>query len=148
MNTDWGFKGKYQASRFCLYLRPSVFICGDNFFAGRSRQIFYNRGMSEFLCIEIGGTKLQIFRGDEKGFIGEPWKAPADRIGGGPAISRQILEGIAALRSQGAGPTAIAVGFGGPVDFARGTIVRSHQIEGWEDFPLRDWLSKETGLPV
>ena len=104
--------------------------------------------MDEFLCIEIGGTKLQIFRGDRDGFVGEPWRATADRAGGGRAISRQILEGIAALRGGGAKPSAIAVGFGGPVDAARGTIVRSHQIEGWENFPLRDWLSKETGLPV
>ena len=104
--------------------------------------------MSEFLCIEIGGTKLQIFRGNRDGFIGAPWKASADRAGGGLAISRQILDGIATMRSQGAKPSAIAVGFGGPVDFARGMIVRSHQIEGWENFPLRDWLSKESGLPV
>ena len=104
--------------------------------------------MPEFLCIEIGGTKLQIFRGNPDGFIGAPWKAAADRAGGGPAIAKQILDGIATLRSQGAHPSAIAVGFGGPVDHARGTIVRSHQIEGWENFPLRDWLSKETGLPV
>src|SRR5690349_23736490 len=95
--------------------------------------ILYNPGMTEFLCIEIGGTKLQIFRGNKDGFIDEPWKAPADRGGGGRAISRQILEGIATLRSQGATPFAIAVGFGGPVDFARGTIVRSHQIDGWEN---------------
>jgi glucokinase len=104
--------------------------------------------MPEFLCIEIGGTKLQIFPGNKSGFIGDPWKMPADRGGGGPAICRQILAGIGTLRSQGAKPGAIAVGFGGPVDHARGTIVRSHQIEGWENFPLRDWLSRETGLPV
>ena len=104
--------------------------------------------MPEFLCIEIGGTKLQIFRGNPDGFIGHPWKMPADRAGGGPAIAQQILDGIATLRSLGANPSALAVGFGGPVDHARGTIVRSHQIEGWENFPLRDWLSKETHLPV
>jgi glucokinase len=104
--------------------------------------------MSEFLCIEIGGTKLQIFRGNEDGLIDKPWKADAKREGGGRAIAQQILDGIATLRSEAAKPSAIAVGFGGPVDHACGLIVKSHQIEGWENFPLRDWLSKETGLPV
>jgi glucokinase len=102
----------------------------------------------EFLAIEIGGTKLQIVRGNAGGAFPDPWRAQADRAGGGPAICRQILDGIGRLRAQGARPAAIAVGFGGPVDRGAGTIVRSHQIHGWENFPLRDWLSNETGLPV
>jgi glucokinase len=103
---------------------------------------------TEFLGIEIGGTKLQIVRGSGRRIAGEPWKADANRQGGGPAICRQILDGIRALQAQGARPTAIAVGFGGPVNHVTGQIVRSHQIAGWENFALRDWLSKETGLPV
>jgi len=104
--------------------------------------------LREFLAIEIGGTKLQIVRGNAKGKLTDRWRVEADRAGGGPAICRQILNGIDQMRAKGAHPAAIGVGFGGPVNRAAGTIVRSHQIHGWENFPIRDWLSKESGLPV
>ena len=43
---------------------------------------------------------------------------------------------------------AIGVGFGGPVDSARGRTQKSYQIEGWDDFPLADWISEHLGVPV
>jgi glucokinase len=43
---------------------------------------------------------------------------------------------------------AIGVGFGGPVDTARGRVVTSHQVAGWSGFPLRAWFEKQFGLPV
>src|SRR5262249_40157506 len=45
-------------------------------------------------------------------------------------------------------PHAIGVGFGGPVDPERGRLIKSHQIEGWQDFPLVEWVQKAFGLPV
>ncbi|PYJ59734.1 MAG: sugar kinase [Verrucomicrobia bacterium] len=45
-------------------------------------------------------------------------------------------------------PAAIGVGFGGPVDWKTGQICRSHQIEGWADFRLGDWLQTLSRLPV
>ena len=45
-------------------------------------------------------------------------------------------------------PAAIGVGFGGPVDFRTGEICCSHQIEGWSQFPLGEWLKKISGVPV
>ena len=43
-------------------------------------------------------------------------------------------------------PAAIAIGYGGPVDWRTGRVVKSHQIEGWDDFPLAEWLTSHTGL--
>jgi glucokinase len=43
---------------------------------------------------------------------------------------------------------AVGVGFGGPVDFRNGRVAASHHIEGWHGFPLVEWLSNLTGLPV
>ena len=45
-------------------------------------------------------------------------------------------------------PAGIGVGFGGPVDSGTGRICCSHQIEGWSEFPLGEWLRGLTGLPV
>lgn len=66
---------------------------------------------------------------------------------GGVGIRRQIEQGIPVLR-QRHGIDAAGVGFGGPVDWRTGRICCSHQIEGWSEFPLGEWLSQLTGTPV
>ena len=42
----------------------------------------------------------------------------------------------------------IGIGFGGPVDDATQTVIKSHQIEGWDHFPLAGWFSEMLGLPA
>src|SRR5262249_61792240 len=42
----------------------------------------------------------------------------------------------------------VGIGFGGPVDDATLTVIKSHQIEGWDSFPLADWISDVVGLPA
>ena len=92
--------------------------------------------------IEIGGTKLQIFSGHADGTIRQRVRFAVDRAAGGPGICRQIEQGLDSLREDSAErPAALGVGFGGPVDWQRGVICTSHQIAGWENFPLRQWLS-------
>jgi glucokinase len=97
------------------------------------------------LGIEIGGTKLQIVVGDASAKIIERRRLIVDRAKGGAGIREQIqatlAELIPALR-----PDALGVGFGGPVDWRRGRICCSHQIEGWVDFKLGDWLQSISGL--
>src|SRR5574341_1995334 len=44
-------------------------------------------------------------------------------------------------------PSLIGVSFGGPVDAARGIIILSHHVPGWENVPLRYQLQKEFGAP-
>lgn len=99
------------------------------------------------LGIEIGGTKLQIVQGDGAGRIQRRWRATVDRARGGPGILDQLGAGIGELMT-GEKISGIAVGFGGPVDHARGRISTSHQIEGWDDFPLAEWLREQTGVPA
>src|SRR5438067_9215368 len=33
-------------------------------------------------------------------------------------------------------------------DAARRTVIKSHQIEGWDNFPLADWIADLVGLPA
>src|SRR5206468_11760890 len=42
----------------------------------------------------------------------------------------------------------VGIGFGGPVDDATRTVIKSHQIEGWDNFPLADWISDMLGWPA
>lgn len=104
-------------------------------------------GSEKWVGIEIGGTKLQLVSGDASGKIERRWRATVEPGAGGKGICRQIQAGLTELRKEVA-PKGIGVGFGGPVDWRTGRICCSHQIEGWEDFDLRNWLREESGLPV
>jgi glucokinase len=104
-------------------------------------------GEMNYLGLEIGGTKLQIGRGDASGQLMWLERRTVDAAEGASGIQRQILEMVAACRASGQigpGPIRWGVGFGGPVDLADGSIRKSHQIEGWSGFPLGNWLKLET----
>jgi glucokinase len=103
--------------------------------------------MANFAGIEIGGTKLQLVLGDEEANIIERRKFAVDPGKGAAGIRRQIEQGVAELIGRHK-PEAIGVGFGGPVDWKNGRICRSHQIEGWSEFELGEWLSQLTGAKV
>jgi glucokinase len=42
----------------------------------------------------------------------------------------------------------LGIGFGGPVDSAAGRVIISHQVDGWEDFPLAAWCRNTLGVPT
>jgi glucokinase len=105
-----------------------------------------------YLGIEIGGTKLQLGVGPDDGKLRGLWRGAVDVAAGPEGIRRQITAAVPELlassgidRSQLRG---VGVGFGGPVDDATHTVIRSHQIAGWDDFPLADWVSDVVGLPA
>jgi glucokinase len=100
-----------------------------------------------YLGLEIGGTKLQLVVGDESATILERRRFPVEPSQGGEGIRQQIQNALPELLET-AEPHAVAVGFGGPVDWKTGKICCSHQVKGWADFELGDWLRTLTGLPV
>jgi glucokinase len=100
-----------------------------------------------YLGIEIGGTKLQVFVGNGAARVVERHRFPVEASSGGAGIRGQLERIIPALAKR-VRPTAVGVGFGGPVDWKTGRICRSHQIEGWSDFPLATWLSVPAQAPV
>lgn len=99
------------------------------------------------LGIEIGGTKLQLALGDATGRIRERRRLPVDAARGAAGI-RAAIESALPQMLCGRKPTAVGVGFGGPVDWRNGRVARSHQIEGWSEFDLRAWLEPLVGAPV
>ena len=100
-----------------------------------------------FIGVEIGGTKLQVVAGDGSGSIVDRRRLTVDPAAGGEGIRRQIAEALPGL-IEAHQPKAVGVGFGGPVDWRTGLIRCSHQVAGWHDFPLGEWVAKESGLPV
>lgn len=66
---------------------------------------------------------------------------------GAEGIRQQVFEGLKELNAAN-DIAAIGAGFGGPVNYKTGTIRISHQVQGWADFNLAQWLSDVTGKPV
>jgi glucokinase len=102
--------------------------------------------------IEIGGTKLQAGVGGPRGRLLGLARARVDAGAGAPGI-RAALPGLvdralAAAALDAARVSGVGVGFGGPVDRARGHVLVSHQIAGWSGFPLAPWLAERLGKPV
>ncbi len=109
-----------------------------------------------FLAIEIGGTKLQLAIGEadqrepevestERSMVAVE-RLAIDRAQGAEGILDQIAAAAPSLIGRWR-PRAIGIGFGGPVD-AGGRVVTSHQVSGWDQFPLREWTEKKFSLPT
>jgi glucokinase len=105
-----------------------------------------------YIGIEIGGTKLQLGAGLGDGVLRRLWRETVDVKAGPEGIRRQITRGIPQLLAQAgierSAVRGIGIGFGGPVDDATHTVIKSHQIEGWDDFPLARWISDLSGFPA
>lgn len=100
-----------------------------------------------FLGIEIGGSKLQLVVGNGAGQIFRRRRFAVQRSASAEGIRARIAAAVPELLA--ADPVvAVGVGYGGPVDWRTGRICVSHHIAGWSDFPLADWLSQLSGLPV
>jgi glucokinase len=115
-----------------------------------------------YLGIEIGGTKLQLGLGLGDGkllgvtvetgveFFTLRKNVRADH--GAAGIRQQIETSIPELleltRVKRSDLRGIGIGFGGPFDDATGRSIKSHQIEGWDNFPLREWASQLLGVPA
>ncbi|MFO0910924.1 MAG: ROK family protein [Isosphaeraceae bacterium] len=103
------------------------------------------------LGIEIGGTKLQLGLGRGDGTIRAIERRTVVAGEGAEGIRKQILDAYPRLLDRcgldRSDVEAAGVGFGGPVDAATGVTTTSHRIEGWNGFPLAEWVRNELGPP-
>src|SRR6516165_7133517 len=105
-----------------------------------------------YVGIEIGGTKLQLGLGDGDGVLHAVWRDTVVPADGADGIRRQITlaipELLASTKRNRDELRGVGIGFGGPVDDATCTVIKSHQIAGWDGFPLADWIADLIGLPA
>jgi glucokinase len=101
-----------------------------------------------FLGIEIGGTKLQLGVGTGEG---PPFAAfrrlDVDAARGAAGILDQI-ERTGRELMQERPFRAVGFGFGGPINGPAGIVTTSHQVDGWDNFPLASWCTKTLGVPT
>ena len=102
--------------------------------------------------IEIGGTKLQAAVGTAAGVIEHRVMAQVPE----PRSAATILEWVDAIvpelvvwtQKNHEAVTGIGVGFGGPVESSTGSVLTSHQVEGWEGVELKPWFEERFELPT
>lgn len=100
------------------------------------------------LGIEIGGTKLQLGVASVAGPpLVELVRLDVESQRGAEEIREEIARAAAALIKHHE-IRAVGIGFGGPVDVESGHTITSHQVEGWNDFPLGDWCRRTFNLPT
>ena len=102
--------------------------------------------------VDLGGTNIKAALVDSQGdclaFHTEPTHANRGPEGAARRMGQFVLQ---LAREAHATPDMIArVGLGspGPLDLDRGCIVRAGNLPGWDNFPLRDRVHQNCGLPV
>jgi glucokinase len=102
-----------------------------------------------FLGVEIGGTKLQVGIGRGDGTLTQIWRGSVDRAAGADGICGQVAAAVprvlAEARLVKTNIRGVGIGFGGPVDDETRGVLKSHQVDGWDGFPLADWAEKTLG---
>jgi glucokinase len=107
------------------------------------------------LALDFGGTKLTAGLAATTDLTKSEGRWRAHRRvpsppGGNAQSDLEITMGLAQdlLATAQAPLAAVGVSFGGPVDAARGLVLLSHHVPGWERMPLREWLEERLGVPA
>jgi glucokinase len=104
------------------------------------------------LGMEIGGTKLQVGLGRGDGRILALERRRIEPARGAEGILSQIAESVPVLLTRNGVSldqvAAVGIGFGGPVAAKTGVVTKSHQVAGWDGFPLTEWVRKNFGIPL
>ncbi|MCC6955464.1 MAG: ROK family protein [Anaerolineales bacterium] len=104
------------------------------------------------ICVEIGGTKLQLGYGTPEGEILGLIQGRVMADAGASGILTWIEANMPQVLDEavqaGYRPRAIGCGFGGPINTPQGRVLRSIHILGWSDFPLKAWFQDKYRLPT
>lgn len=103
--------------------------------------------------IDIGGTKVSIALGNEKGRILVHREIPTQTRAKTKACIRELTQSLKSLINESGVPKkkilGIGVGCPGAVDSRAGVLPRRlANLPGWQGIPLRKILQKAAGLPV
>ena len=104
------------------------------------------------LGVEIGGTKLQLAISSRNGEILYEHQGRVNVNAGAPGIREWLEDHIPAMFARASNLNgelvALGCGFGGPIDTAKGEVLKSVQIPGWSGFPLKAWFEEKYNLPT
>lgn len=100
--------------------------------------------------VDLGGTNLRAAAIDRNGNILDKISGETNFTAGREAVLTDISGNIATLRRRLGETGLIGVGIGVPgfIDMAKGLIVGTHNLLGFDGFPMRDDLSRRIGCSV
>jgi glucokinase len=104
-----------------------------------------------YIGVEIGASKVQAALGYGDGSLISVSKHRVVLEDGAQGILNWLRDEIPVMiRTAGDScrVIAIGVGFGGILESSTGISLVSIQVEGWKDFPVKDWFEKTFDLPA
>jgi glucokinase len=109
-----------------------------------------NKSAAAYIGVEIGASKVQAALGNSEGTLLYAKKHRVKLEEGAKGILNWLLDEIPEFHIFAAKENkkiqAIGVGFGGIIESARGISLASVQVEGWQNFAVKDWFEKQFGL--
>ena len=107
--------------------------------------------MTEYtIGVDLGGTNLRAAAVDRAGNILEKISGSTNFTLGRDVVLDDIVANITELRKTAGEDSLVGVGIGVPgfIDIKKGVIVGSHNLLGFDGFPVRDELTRRVGRPV
>jgi glucokinase len=100
--------------------------------------------------VDLGGTNLRAAAMSSAGEILARVSRPANFTGGADPVICDIVASIQELRSALGAETLCGVGIGVPgfIDMAAGVVVRSANLPGFDNLPVREEIQKRLGTPI
>lgn len=105
-----------------------------------------------YLGVDVGGTSIKIGIVDDSGrslahgnIDTEHEKGPQDGVDRIIAFARELLTTTEVTWEK---IVAIGLGTPGTMDIKKGMLLHMPNMSGWDDFPIRDYLSEQAGKPV
>ena len=101
--------------------------------------------------VDLGGTTIKLALLTIDGQFIEKWEVVTDKSNNGEniphCIATAITEKINSINISKANIVGIGLGAPGPVRLEDGFVFEAVNL-GWENYPLKEILEKETGIPV
>jgi glucokinase len=111
----------------------------------------YDARMPEYsIGVDFGGTNLRAAAFTSEGEVIERLQVPTGIAQGRESVVANLVSLVQNLRSKRseANLAGIGVGFPGFIDMKRGVMVGATNIPGFENYPIRDELSRLLGVPI
>ncbi|MGE6629316.1 ROK family glucokinase [Bacillus sp. NPDC077027] len=101
-----------------------------------------------FVGVDLGGTTIKLAFINLYGEIQHKWEIPTDKSGDTITvnIAKSIDSKLAEINMSKSMLIGIGMGAPGPVDKVSGIVYKTTNL-GWTNYPLKDHLEAETGLP-
>ena len=100
--------------------------------------------------IDLGGSFIKVGLLDEHGQAGKPIDLPTPQEGSQAVVDQMVRGALELMRASGVSRSdvaAIGVGSPGPLKMSDGVIIATPNIPGMNNIPIRDMITKATGVP-